>query len=178
MPFDPRIVRIDDEVNPACDSLHDQSALHDGLPPELADLATKLQADAAWLAGVYPVADFSAPPLAPAKLPQAEGRAPVRWSRSAWSQLALVLLLISAGGGGAWWWQRAGEQATPATQLAIHPAMTASPHAAEPSLPVMLPAGPSAGEANFLWREATGPELEGLLDLMEDDALPDSVVSL
>jgi hypothetical protein len=174
MPFDPRIVRIDDELLPECEPAPEASELHDGLPPELADLATKLQADASWLASVYPAGNRS--PALP-KPRRVGGGTHVGWTLSSVSQVAIVLVTISAGGS-YWWWQAASQQATPATKPVIHPAIVVAPKAAEPYLPVMLPAGPSAGEANFLWREATGPELEGLLDLMEDDALPDSVVSL
>lgn len=176
MPFDPRIVRIEDELEPDCEALHDVSALHDGLPPELADLATKLQADAAWLASMYPAGERSAAQVRPAKASPAGGGFAGRMQQFSWSQVALVLVML-AFAASAWWWQRAGEQATPATELAIHPTIVA-PHAAAPTVPVMLPSGSATSEAGFLWREASGPELEGLLDLMEDDALADSVVSL
>lgn len=171
MPFKPRIVQPEEEGAPL-HAMQDGRDLNAGLPPELADLATKLQADAAWLASAYPARDGVE--LKPMAAPAAE-RA-FRWaSFTHWQILAAAVCIVV--GGAAWMVSIRRDELQPeAAVLSIHAptAMEANFFDAQSSAAFMK----DAAEPTSLLRQATGPELEGLLDLMEDDSLTGSVVSL
>lgn len=173
MPFDPHILHPDEEAR-RLDAAREPADLGDELPPELADLATKLQADAAWLSDIY-----SAGRMAPqAEAAQAGDTAPFsqRWRTVALSSAAALLLILL--GSAAWRFSLHQPRVTTPAESLVSSAvaserdadvLSATLDSADP-----LPASPT----NTLLQGATGPELEGLLDLMEDDALTGSVVSL
>lgn len=174
MPFDPRVVRCDDEFELPPGAMAEE-ALPEDLPPELADLAMKLQAEAAWLTSVYP-APSGTRDSSSVELPPSRSRARQGVAHSIWSPLAAAIVVIALGSA-AWMFQRADLPATAAPDIAVHPPEVTNPSWSGPTFPIRI-SEDSSPAPEFLWQDATGPELEGLLDLMEDDSLAGSVVSL
>jgi len=140
MPFEPRLIRPDD----ACD---DETEL--ALPADLAALAEQLTADAKFIASRH------TSPLQPVR---SSAVAPdSRWHRGL---TAAAILLVASAGVARWMtWPEHHQAAVPAMLVNGHHHVAGDPQ----------PAADAAVPADF-FQGLSGPEREGLLDLLEKDA--------
>ncbi len=157
MPFEPRLIRPDD----VCD---DETEL--ALPADLAELAEQLTADANHIASTYSASSGAtlrqASPAVPAQLPV---EAPSRWRRAA---TAAAILLIASAGVARWvTWPETPQAALPTILLGGHHHVASDPQ----------PAVDTAVPAQF-FQGLSGPEREGLLDLLERDTSQQSSLSI
>jgi hypothetical protein len=150
MPFEPRLIRPDD----VCD---DETEL--ALPADLAALAEQLTADANYIAARY------VSPSQPARSQAQSVEHDSRWHRAL---TAAAILLIASAGVARW-------MTWPQTQHAAAPTMLVNGHhhvAGETQ-----PAADSAVPAQF-FQGLSGPEREGLLDLLEKEAKQQASLSI
>lgn len=165
VPFDPKLIQPDDAPEDACGEID--------LPDDLLELAAQLTDDAAYLAERYPAP--SAEPLVAEVIAEAQPALRVvmrRWVAGA-SIAAAVLVAIGLS------WQPFGQPQTPLTEVktpASEPIIAASISAPASINAVSTRPGPRI--ERLPWAptpaigEVTGPELEGLLDLWQNDEHP------
>jgi len=172
MPFEPGIVGSGDQ------EWDDLAELE--LPDELALLGSQLQDDAAYLARRYPahypeVPDYAQSPQQGLALgrDRAPGRGLRRWMLGA----AAAVALVAAGTWAMSYWTGRRDQTHSVSKappvgddgrLARLPAPTFDAAESPPEEAPMVTV-PAFQQGAFLW-DVTGPELEGVLDLMESDA--------
>lgn len=137
------------------------------LPPELAALGEQLQSDAQWLGKTYPSCQ---PPLT--LLAELERRGRRQWYFRAWAVgvatgAALLLIAVSIV---AFW--NAPTNDLPATVAAAH---AADPVDADSMAAVNVPVQPVSYRPALA--EVNGPELEGLLDLLDEQPQSAAVIS-
>lgn len=165
MAFEPRIVRSDDhdEAPPGTDPRQSDrlplSAEIDGwLPDDLQELASQLSADSARLAASFP-----------AEPPALDG---LRRRRHRWRPTVAAAAVVAALGLavlGHWGFAPRRADQSP---LAIQPVGAAK------SVDLPLPTPEAAISPAFLLENLTGPEREGVLDLLEQQMLPAESVSI
>lgn len=161
MPFDPRLIHPDEPP------LRSDGELD--LPADLAALAEQLGDDAAHLSACYP-ADRSPQVALAAELVQSAARIKRQhWFRSAAvvgtglaTVAALGISLVIAA-------RQAPQASRPRQPVAVAPASPSDPSPPSDSLPVSAAATLSVGELS-------GPELEALLDLLDNE--PRSMASI
>lgn len=199
MRFEPKIVRPSDPPElPAADRLTDEE-FEARLPGELEFLAAQLRDDAAHLASVYPAGDTAGNTLSRrAEIPEAPITPPRRLPRRtvlAWSAagtLASVVLALSAVS--LPWVVPLRETHSPdlANFKSPDSARATPVEHREPALSRLVQsvvdktdsrrhdvAGPSPAAAPALFlQNVSGPELEGLFDLWEEDSVEQSRISI
>jgi hypothetical protein len=192
MRFEPRLLKPDDLTDVKLDELLATTMLRDdesGLPADLAELAGQLKADSAFLGATYP-ATLRAP-NEPTRAPSvSDGRTelaappamnvapPQPTARPYW--LAGTTLAAMVAVGVAWWLTRpsdtpplAVQPPVPITSIVANETPERSPlevamKAREAAMGLdeeSLPTSEVSSPATL--RDLTGPELEGLLDLLE-----------
>jgi len=181
MPFDPNIVRprIIQADEPPLDEAGDLV-----LRDDLAELAAQLRDDAAHLASLYPASRSRLPDgtlqEGPARQAEPTNNETAHIARSSRRLIRAIALVAALGGliiGAGVWWPRGKNQAeTPRREVAGMNDVVADLPTAEPARGPIMPAKPPlldtapplpASPALFL-HDYSGPELEGLYDLLEE----------
>ena len=160
------VVRFDPKLVPPAEAPLDAHGEID-LPDDLLELASQLRDDATYLAAAFPAA-------APAKLaePVTRRHGWTRWTGIGAAVAAALVLMLSLA------YRPAGrpvETASPATAppTNVHRVAVAEAHAPAPREPVPATTGPRI--QRLPWApipaliEVSGPELEGLLDLWQNE---------
>lgn len=164
MPFDPKLIQPDDAPEDAFGEID--------LPDDLLELAAQLGDDAAYLAERYPAT--ATEPLVARAMPATN---PVRRHIRRWVALAssAAALLVALG----LWWQPQERPATPVAEIEMptsEPPVAPKHLSNAPVTSVSTRPGPRI--ERLPWAptpaigEVTGPELEGLLDLWQNDEHP------
>lgn len=182
MPFDPHVIHPEE---PPLDAAGDLQ-----LPDDLAELAAQLGEDSKFLAELYPAKSFESsvqPACGFANPPAPDNATHInRSSRKLFRALALVASLTALIATTPLWFSRntadrtkdiATNLETSSPEVADAPA--SAPEEPEPSTPIrsiseILPAPPAAAPPPPASRDAflqdySGPELEGLYDLIGDE---------
>lgn len=176
--FVPRVVRADEmtEARSLLDTAAHSAAPREtrltdelDLPDDLALLAEQLGADADFLAARYP-ADATDRVIRPTAVHFAADH--VATGRVRWAWLSVAALLFVAAG----IWSGSGmfEHQQPSAVVSTDGSRTPQTKStADVALPSELPVTPS-----MYFQDLSGPEQEGLLDLFEEESLPQSSLSI
>jgi hypothetical protein len=169
VPFDPRLIHPDDAPEDACGELD--------LPDDLLELAAQLQDDALYLAARYPAKVAVEPLLAEVTAVNVHAPTPSRrhWLVAGGSIAAALTIAVALAYRPP---TEPREAALPVNNVASVSIASTNPPGDEVhvSTPINKPAGPRI--ERLPWApvpaigEVTGPELEGLLDLWQNDEHP------
>jgi hypothetical protein len=184
--FTPKIVPEED-AGPTEPQFPDEGELD--LPGELTLLADRLSREAAMLAERYPADEPPALPQAEVRLAESEATqrtaAPSAADRGHagrfFGPALAILLLISASAAVVWYGMNNGESEQTgsdhsAWSVSFRPD-TSPAQVTENTPAITNPAPASLSPASFV-HELTGPEMEGLLDLLEREETGDSRLSI
>jgi hypothetical protein len=170
--FVPRVVRAEEATElrggdlASSDDMTVEQELSDDLelPDDLALLAEQLGADAEYLAARYP-ADATDRAVRPRVARVAGSRL-----RMVWSSAAAILLVAT----GIWSGSRLVETEQPAPLASVvAPSSGQATLTVDVAPPADFPATPA-----MYFQDLSGPEQEGLLDLFEEESLPQSSLSI
>jgi hypothetical protein len=195
MPFEPRLMKPEEsDLDEAqLDELIASTLLREdesGLPADLGELASQLRADSAFLGTCYPATHSAYPAtrataepveLQPATAPSAPASVPSM--RPYWLAGTMLSALLAVGA--AWWLAGPGgrpelpvdssavaKETAPSAEIAERSPLEVALRTREAAIGIAeLPAATTDISAPAALRDLTGPELEGLLDLLETQSL-------